>query len=520
MTSNKFLLIACVVAFMAFGGFATAQPVTIEMWMVPTVTEAGPPPSDWEFYKIAREKLNINVKLVLEPSTTVDQDTKLNTAAAANRLPDLFEINRDPWVKLVKAGVIGSTDELWKKIPTRVAKYYSDPEMVKLVTLNGKKYGLPDSGSAIRPVVEGLVIRKDWLDKLKLKMPTTTEELVAVAKAFTEQDPDGNGKADTYGFGAFIEQSGLMDAGLGRRFYPIMGAYGVPILWNTQNQKDFGLNLRKPQYVDALRFVKRMVDTKAIFPDWATLKKDDFRLSWKQGKFGIMFEQFSALLSPANYGPFDKSFPHAEWVPVPAIKGPNGLSANSVAIKNTHLRAVSKKAANDPKKVEAIARLLEWMSTDEAYYLLGYGKKGVNFNLDASGDITYVGLDPKKITTAPEMATMTQIRNTVYRNDEAELIGRYPAWKSLNGRTIEPYKLLKYFNTQPSYNGTAATFINAPEKAADIQRYINENIVRFVLGLQPFEKSDWDTFLKGLDALGGSKWEKDAKAYLIANSLL
>lgn len=30
-------------------------------------------------------------------------------------------------------------------------------------------------------------------------MPKTPEELLNVAKAFAEQDPDGNGKKDTYG---------------------------------------------------------------------------------------------------------------------------------------------------------------------------------------------------------------------------------------------------------------------------------------------------------------------------------
>lgn len=38
-----------------------------------------------------------------------------------------------------------------------------------------------------------MFIRQDWLDNLNLEIPTTMEELKAVAKAFTEQDPDGNG---------------------------------------------------------------------------------------------------------------------------------------------------------------------------------------------------------------------------------------------------------------------------------------------------------------------------------------
>ena len=44
-----------------------------------------------------------------------------------------------------------------------------------------------------------MFIRQDWLDNLGLKMPTTIEELKEVARAFTEDDPDGNGQNDTYG---------------------------------------------------------------------------------------------------------------------------------------------------------------------------------------------------------------------------------------------------------------------------------------------------------------------------------
>ena len=40
------------------------------------------------------------------------------------------------------------------------------------------------------------MIRKDWVDKLGLAMPATTDELFEVLKAFQEQDANGNGEAD------------------------------------------------------------------------------------------------------------------------------------------------------------------------------------------------------------------------------------------------------------------------------------------------------------------------------------
>src|SRR5690606_15712265 len=40
------------------------------------------------------------------------------------------------------------------------------------------------------------IINKEWLDNLNLSIPTDTEELYNVLKAFKEQDPNGNGQAD------------------------------------------------------------------------------------------------------------------------------------------------------------------------------------------------------------------------------------------------------------------------------------------------------------------------------------
>ena len=40
---------------------------------------------------------------------------------------------------------------------------------------------------------------------------------------------------------------------------------------------------------------RSMVDAKVIDPDWPTLKKEEFRARWKQGKCGMMHENFAAL---------------------------------------------------------------------------------------------------------------------------------------------------------------------------------------------------------------------------------
>ncbi|RPI87266.1 MAG: extracellular solute-binding protein, partial [Chloroflexi bacterium] len=202
-----------------------AEPIDIELWAGGRVSEAGPPPDDWIAYQKIQDELNINLKLVLLPSTQTDQDTKINAAGASNSLPDLFMVSRDVWYKLVQAGLVAPVDDLLPLMPVRTATHYYDADRNKLATLGGVMYGLPDPGAL--PQTDSLVIRQDWLDALGLTSPKTLDEFMDVAKAFTFEDPDGNGQDDTYGFCTFIDGSGLTGAGIGPRFEFIYGAYGV-----------------------------------------------------------------------------------------------------------------------------------------------------------------------------------------------------------------------------------------------------------------------------------------------------
>ncbi len=496
---------------------ATAEkPVDIELWFGASVTEAAPPPDDWVAYKLIKDKLNINLKLVTEPASNADQDAKINAAAAANNLPDVFMVNRDAWYKMVQNGLIAPVDSLLPLMPVRTKDHYSDLGRNLLVTVNGKMYGLPDPGTI--PHIDGLVVRQDWLDKLGLKAPTTLDEFLTVAKAFTEKDPDGNGKADTYGFCAYIEGSGINNPALGTRFDWVYGAYGVAGTFNVTNAASFGLNVRNSNYMKATQFIKQIIDAKVIDPDWPTLKKEEFRIRWKQGKCGMQHENFAALSTVANYSDFDKLFPTALWAVMVPPKGPDGKSADGVEYANARHYAISKKAA-DAGKGPAIAKLLEWMASD-GYMLIGFGQEGVNYKLDKDGNITTVGIDPKLAWTAKENQPLTQLRNMVYVNKPIELVVRYPSFKTASGRIQNPLDYRNGFDKQPYVDATAAAIINPPSNAADFTRFYGENIVKFVLGTQPLDDKSWADFVAGLDKLGAKDWEAAQKKALVDSGVL
>jgi len=254
-----------------------------------------------------------------------------------------------------------------------------------------------------------------------------------------------------------------------------------------------------------------------IDPDWATINRDEFRIRWPQGRYGIMWEDFCALACVANYPKFDNNFPNGEWMALPAPKGPDGQAYYGAFGGLGVFFVVSKKAA-DAGKGPAIAKLLEWIASPEGYYLLGFGVEGVNYKLDKNGAVTTEGLpDPTKAWNAEAMARYTQMRNQlVYDNNPNEVLARYPDFVTEKSKKpMSPMSFYKFFSTQPWVVSTAGNLIVNPSNRADLQRFYNENFQAFALGTKPLTDQTWADFLKGLDAnLNAAKWEADAKSTL------
>lgn len=506
--------------------------VDIELWYGAAVTEAGPPPADWIAYDIIKEKLGINLILTALPSSETDQDTKINAAGAGNSLPDLFMVGDNCFQILVRQKLVAPVDDMFAMMPNRSAKLY-DKDAKAQSTINGVCYGLSQPGTIVRN--EGVIIRTDWLKKVGMSVPKTTDEFFEVMKAFTFNDPDGNGKNDTYGLGAYIELKPMCE-GLGARFDPWFGAFGVAGTWNM-TKEGAGLNINKPEYFDALQFIKKIIDAKVIDPNWTAYKKDDYRASWKQGKFGIFREQNAALHAENNYAPFDQNFPNADLVVIDPPVGPTGKSSAGVydqAYRRYCLAAANagqtvknfKDPMNGGKKTtvtkkQMIARLLEWMSSDEGYYLIGYGEEGVNWVRDPkTGAPTKNGIpDPSKAYSKPKMQPLTQLRNMVYYNSDEELAARYPTYiTAVSKKEMSALKTLRLMQSKPWTPVIGASMMPMPD--ADLQRFYEQGVVEFMTGKRELTKANWDAWLADFNKMGGNAWEKAGVAKMREMNLL
>ncbi len=486
--------------------------VPITLWYGAAVTEAGPIPNDWTGYDIIREKLGIELTITALPSNDSDQDVRIQAAGAANDLPDVFMVSRPVLQNLVRQGLVAQIDDIYDMMPVRTARYHNE-EARHYTTIDGENFGMAVP-SSVTPI-EALVIRKDWLDNLGLDVPVTLEEFYDVLYAFTYNDPDGNGRNDTWGFGAFVESDTTLKGYPGSRLWPIMGAFGVTGLWSF-NESDLGLTIYKDGFYDFMLYFKKMIDDGVIDPNWLSYRKDDFRAAWKQGRFGLMYEQWAALSAESNYAPFDQNFPEGEWMVIDPPVGPNGDQATGSLDKTYRIYAVSQKAV-EQGKLEAIARLFEWMASDEGYYLLGYGVEGVNYVIDENGNPSTEGLGAASYT-GQEGQVYTQLRNLVYTNSAEETRVRFPDYTAASGKTISPVGYLVEMEKRPWVNAVGSGMMPTPN--ADVSRYYEQSLAEFLSGTRDLTSDAWEVFLSGFERVGGSAWNERGIAYARENNLV
>jgi len=83
-----------------------------------------------------------------------------------------------------------------KAVTDKIAdKAFLSEDDMRVATFKGRQIIIP-----VQRVQMAMGVRKSWLDKNGGRFPDTWDELKALAAAFRDKDPDGNGQADTFGF--------------------------------------------------------------------------------------------------------------------------------------------------------------------------------------------------------------------------------------------------------------------------------------------------------------------------------
>lgn len=200
------------------GGIAASQAASKEERTLKIMTGVigGKTPEENTQFEQEIERLT-GIKVTMN-KPAADYDQKLLAAIASGEKFDLLQISKEKMSTFVEQGILTPlTDQV------NASKVLSDPNVIpaneweQVKTKDGQIYGVfTKYQGGTMPIV-----RKDWLDELNLPEPATLDDYYNVLKAFTEQDPDGNGKKDTYGLstaGMYELQGFFSAAGLKQRY--------------------------------------------------------------------------------------------------------------------------------------------------------------------------------------------------------------------------------------------------------------------------------------------------------------
>jgi putative aldouronate transport system substrate-binding protein len=218
-----------------------------------------------------------------------------------------------------------------------------------------------------------MFIRKDWLDKLGLPLPSTTEEYHMALRAFKEKDPGGIGKNRVIPL--------IMSSDIFWFTYNILYSFIDPNLsprerWiNTVEERWLLL----PGFKNGMRFLNQLYQEGLIDRDFAVYKGTEMNNPIKGGQAGSFcgewntpYREDDALLSDLQ-----KNVPGADIVPFDGITCADGISRKTSydsAGVNFYIPASC-------KNPEAALRYVNWLSKFENYNFLQIGPEGVTHDI-------------------------------------------------------------------------------------------------------------------------------------------
>jgi putative aldouronate transport system substrate-binding protein len=327
------------------------------------------------------EKL-ANVKLDIQ-WIAGDYNNRLNASIAAGELPHCFVVTEPKANIFVTAAQSGMFWEISDAIKNskNISKNL-DSKVVQYLVISGKNYILPRGRMMVR---YGFNYRKDWADKLGLKPPTNLNEIYEILKAFATQDPDGNGRHDTFG----------MATGAGGT--PEVGGYiwmiEVPVVlngggmgWAAEGDKLVPTFMTKP-YIEIMQWYKRLYDEKLINQDFAAMGGNGPYDVCNAEQAGAFFHTTDKILNRVSplLGTLQQKDPNLRledvWTFVTDIKSPDGTIRLPADAGHWGGMVFPKTKLKTQAEFEKVFSIFDSFESEEGKNLMIYGIEGINYKL-------------------------------------------------------------------------------------------------------------------------------------------
>ncbi|MFC4597761.1 extracellular solute-binding protein [Cohnella hongkongensis] len=462
---------------------------------------------------IFKDQYGINVKNLW----VVDESQyrqKLNISIASGDIPDFMVVNKEELLRLSEEDQLEDLTALLDQYGSDYLKELLNQDngtALQAATYEGKLLGIPQmqvNGGV--STAEMIYLRYDWLQNLSLPEPKTIDDVIRIATAFAKDDPDRNGKNDTYGLG--LNKELFQAHGTVKGFFNGFKAY--PDIWLKDGDGNLVYGSIQPEMKTALQklselYKEGVIDREFTVKDWNKLAEDI-----AAGRLGLAYGTVSdgGHIHKAN----KDNDPDAEWKVYPIVS-PDGSPVPPQLSDTANNFFVVKKGVKHPEAMIQLANIYL-----EHYYLTSYAPEPNPFisrdNGIFPGKYHPVLIDPLNVN----LDAFRLVQDALAKNDGSQLgfpanvhydrLTQYAAgdeamWFSTIVFGAEgSYSVIDYYdqNGMGIYNAfQGAATPTMSEKMASLKKYQDETFTKIIMGESPI--SEFDKFVSEWKKLGGDQ---------------
>jgi len=353
-----------------------------------------PPPttrSENKYWQELEKRLGITLDMTLAPAANYPD--KVAAITASGDLPDLMFLDLERVPDQNKTIQQGAYTDLTSYLSGDGLKEYPNlalfpAQIWKNSAVRGKIYGVPRPRALASNT---FLYRQDWLDKLGIARPKNADDFYGAMVAFSGNDPDGNGKQDTYGMTAKPDGTGIFNIDY------IQGMFRCPNIWRLNPDGTLTATLETDEFKQAITFMRRLYVGGAYHPDAATMTTNQAQDAFITGKVGSLWDSTqSAAGGQGIRGRAKKTNPQANVLGLVPTGFDGGQAVTHTATGYFGFTAIPAKVGKDKKRAKELLRVLDYYAApfgSEERNFLQYGIEGVHHTVQPDGTrlLTNVG---------------------------------------------------------------------------------------------------------------------------------
>ena len=487
--------------------------------------------------EILRDKYGIDVKLTNVYVEYPNYKEIMNTRIAGGDAPDIWLGQNESGIReYYNQGVIASWDRSFfeENAPNITAftneggarnafsQAYIDNwwKGASSATPDGKMVTLPTPLGNLPYATKGVVYRGDWIDKLGVdpeNLPYTLDDFIDLMYRFVNEDPDGNGVADTYGFSTSMIKTLFASYDLYTGFTASFNSQ-----WYLQEDGVVRNADTLPAVKDVLALCAKLYADGIIDPEFITGENTGGYWAISQGFINGLY----GVSSHASFDHFrrretlnddggpvaqeywavngaDATFYYGPW-----IVGPDGGHGyyldNDYGLGESYVYNIA--IEKDPDKLATLFKILDAFAIDDELMVLAcYGIEGETFEWTENGTPKYL-LTNDELNAVGVMATRSVYGpNNTFNATQTE----YSFYNAPNIAAILEQQSKPYYDTylRPDITGYPAS---TSTYQADLMAYRDETFISIIKGELPVDY--FDEFVEEYLARGGQVLQDEANA--------